>query len=436
MSQALSRIAANGGVAGGVAWHDAIFKAMSRQSQFPGDPGPFCDSGGGGISRINGFAVTCPSNGAPAFGQVNLWEGLSVANRFDLAPTGGENCGEARASFYLPPDRPATLPARAFMILEATVANPHPEQGLEGCRALSAFWAGLSVIADPAARGVKLAQAYLTGEPSLTAAGFKPFFTFQNFGPGKGRVRTLAFGGSINLWDFREFRLLAGGGVDIVPVAQSLTTMMFSDDSAGGENPKAAGCRSDLLAGLGTLIPANPNFMGLDISPDCFDGESTNFLARFEEAIQRPERAAFASALVARAQQIFPGANLTATQIAARGEFAGTCIGCHFRPDTTASRDLGQGITLPIVPTSDADPVDNVAFTQVNNLRQEPCAPSGPDAAQQCFKLSPVVSGIFLPARVAVLENYLHTPLGTFHANPGGARSALNIGGAPNGRLN
>jgi hypothetical protein len=436
MSQALTRIATNGNVAGGVAWHDAIFKAMSRQFQFPDDPGPFCDSGGGGVSLINGFAVGCPSNGAPAFGQVDFWEGLSVANRFDLAPTGGETCGEARASFYLPRDRPATLPARAFMILEAVVANPHPELGLEGCRALAAFWAGLSVVADPAARGAKLAQAYLTGEPSLTAAGFKPFFTFQNFGPGKGRVRTLAFGGNSALWDFREFRLLVGGGVDIVPVAQSLTTTMFANDSDGTENPKAAGCRNDLLAGLATLIPANPNFMGVDISPDCFNGESNNQHARFEDAIQDPARAGFASALVARAQAIFPGANLTATQIAARGEFSGTCIGCHFRPDATASRDLGQGITLPIVPVSDADPVDNVAFTQVNNLRQEPCAPSGPDVTQQCFKLSPVLSGIFLPARVGVLETYLHTPLGTFHPNPGGARSTLNIGGAPNARLN
>jgi len=436
MSQALNSIATNGNVAGGVAWHDSIFKAMSRQFQFPDDPGPFCDSGGVGVSLINGFPVSCPSNGAPAFGQVDFWEGLAVANRFDLAPTGGENCGEARASFYLPPDRPATLPARAFMIIEATVANPHPDQGLEGCRALSAFWAGLSVVADPAARGAKLAQAYLTGEPTLTAAGFKPFFTFENFGPGKGRVRTLAFGGNINLWDFREFRLRVGGGVDIVPVAQSLTTTMFSIDSSGIENPKAAGCRDNLLAGLATLIPANPNFMGVDISSDCFDGESTNFQARFEDAIQDPSRATFASALVARAQQIFAGANLTATQIAARAEFSGTCIGCHFRPDTTASRDLGQGLTLPVVPTSDADPVDNVAFTQVNNLRQEPCATSGPDAGQQCFKLSPVLSGIFLPARVGVLENYLHTPLGTFHPNPGGARSALNIGGAPNSHVN
>ena len=434
--QALNAIATNGNVAGGVAWHDAIFEAMSRQSQFPGAPGPFCDSGGAGVSLVNGFGVGCPSNGAPAFGQAAFWEGLAVANRFDLAPTGGESCGEARASFYLPPDRPATLPARAFLIIEATVTNPHPELGLEGCRALSAFWAGLSVVADPAARGAKLAQAYLTGEPGLTAAGFKPFFTFDNFGPGKGRVRTLAFGGNSNLWDFREFRLLAGGTVAIEPVAQSMTTAMFSLNGDGTENPKAAGCRANLLAGLGTLIPANPNFMGVDISPDCFDGESTNFAARFEDAIQDPTRAAFASALVAQAQALFPGANLTATQIAARGELSGTCVGCHFRPDTTASTDLGQGITLPVVPTSDADPVDDVAFTQVNNLRQEPCAPSGPDAAQQCFKLSPVLSGIFLPARQGVLENYLHAPLGTYQPNPNGARSTLNIGGAPNSHLN
>lgn len=91
LPQALNSIATNGNVAGGVAWHDAIFKAMSRQSQFPNDPGPFCDSGGSGVSLINGFPVGCPSNGAPAFGQVDFWEGLAVANRFDLAPTGGEN---------------------------------------------------------------------------------------------------------------------------------------------------------------------------------------------------------------------------------------------------------------------------------------------------------------------------------------------------------
>src|SRR5262245_62556660 len=117
--------------------------------------------------------------------------------------------------------------------------------------------------------------------------------------------------------------------------------------------------------------------MGIDLSPACFDGFSTNFLARFEEAIVRPERAAFASALVARAQQLFPSANLTATQIAARAEFSGTCIGCHFRPDLTPSRDLGQGLTLPVVTLQPGDLVDDVAFTQVNNKRLEPCAPSG-----------------------------------------------------------
>jgi len=380
MATTLTRIAANGGVAGGVAWHDAMFKAVSRASQFPGDPGPFCDSDNPGISRINGFAVACPSNASPLFGHVDVWEPLSVANRFDLAPDGGETCGEARASFYVPPGAVNT-PARAFMIFEAVVPNPHPEQGLDGCRALQAFWAGLSVIADPAARGAKLAQAYYTGEPSLTAAGWKPFLTFENFGPGKGRVRTLAFGGSINLWDFREFRLLAGGGAVVMPVAQSLPVTMFSADSEFGEHPKAAGCRTELLDGLATLIPANVNTLGIDLSPACFNGASNNFDARFEDGIVRPEFASFAGALEARARAIFAGANLTAVQIAARAEFSGTCIGCHQRPDRTSSRDLGQGLLLPVVAVGPDDPIDNVDFTQVNNLRQEPCAADGADAA-------------------------------------------------------
>ena len=102
VTQTLTRIAVNGGVSGGTAWHDAIFKNTARSTSFPGESGPFCDSAGF-PGRINNFIVGCPGNAAPLVGQIDAWEGLSVANRFDLAPTGGENCGEARASFYIPP---------------------------------------------------------------------------------------------------------------------------------------------------------------------------------------------------------------------------------------------------------------------------------------------------------------------------------------------
>jgi hypothetical protein len=434
VAETLSRIATNGGVSGGTPWHDAMFKTQARASDFPGEPGPFCDSAGF-PGRVNDFIVGCQGIAAPLVGHLDAWEGLSVANRFDLAPEGGEDCGEARASFYVPP---GTLtapgsPLRSFLIFEAVVPNPHPELGLDGCRPVQAFWSSLSNIADPAARGAKLAQAYYTGEPNLVAAGFKPFFTFENFGPGKGRVRSEAFGGRA-VWDLREYRLLAGGGALEMPVAQSVTTQIVSTDAVFGEHPKAAQCRTDLLSGLGTLMPPDFNALGVDVSPACFDGASSNFGVRLEDGITSPDRADFATSLAARAAQLSPAANLTAVQVAARAQFSGTCIGCHFTVNTPAARDLGQGLMLPVPTVQPGEDANNVAFTQVNNLQHEPCAASGDDAAQLCFKLSPVLGGIFLPHRKVVLESYLNTPVGAFHPPAPGTASVHTIGGTPNAR--
>jgi hypothetical protein len=430
VAETLTRIATNGNVAGGVAWYNNLFKTTARSETFPGEPGPFCNSAGF-PQLINGFIVGCAGNASTLVGQIDKWEGLSVANRFDLAPEGGENCGEQRVSFYIPPGR-VTAPLRSFMIFEAVVPNPQPQLGLDGCRAVQNFWAGLSIIADPAARGAKLVQAFYTGEPSLTAAGFKPFFSFENFGPNKGRVRAVAQGGSpFPLWDFREFRLNVGGGVVAMPVAQSPAIAAFASDT----HPKSAQCHAELLSSLGTLIPANFNFMGVDLPPACFDGASGNFGTKLEDIITVGGQPAYAAALEARANQIFPGVGLTAVQLMARAQFSGTCIGCHHRPpDSIPSRDLGQGLTLPFVTPGPGEALDDVSFTQVNNLRQEPCATEGADAAQTCFKLSPVLGGIFLPHRKTVLESYFRSPVGTFRPPAPGTKSAKTIGGAPNAR--
>ena len=213
-----------------------------------------------------------------------------------------------------------------------------------------------------------------------------------------------------------------------MPVAQSPAIAAFSSDA----DPKSALCRQELLNSLGTLIPANFNFMGVDLPPACFDGASGNFGTRLEDVIgSQPD---FASALVTRANQIFPGVNLTAQQIMARAMFSGTCIGCHHRPDSTASRDLGQGLILPVVTPTPPETQDDIDFTQVNNLREEPCAAEGTDAAQLCFKLSPILGGTFLPHRKTVLESYLRSPVGTFRPPPAGQSSTRTIGGSPNAR--
>jgi hypothetical protein len=224
--------------------------------------------------------------------------------------------------------------------------------------------------------------------------------------------------------------LLAGGGVTAMPVAQSFSVTAF----ASSDHPKAAPCRAELLATLGTLMPANFNSLGIDVPPTCFDGASGNFGTRFEDVITTGAQPAYAAALVARANQLFPGVNLTAVQIAARASFGGTCIGCHHRPDQPQYRDLGQGLTLPVPSALPGESFDDIDFTQVNNLREEPCAADGSDAVQTCFKLSPVLGGIFLPHRKTVLESYLRTPVGAFRPPPPGQTSARTIGGTPNGR--
>ncbi len=164
VTETLSRIAANGAVAGGTAWHDAVFKNTARSASYPGEPGPFCDSAGF-PGKINDFIVGCAGNAAPLVGQIAKWEGLSVANRFDLAPTGGENCGEARASFYVPPGS-VTSPLRSFMIFEAVVPNPKPQLGLDGCRPLSAFWSGLGVISIRSRAGRSSRRRFTPASPA------------------------------------------------------------------------------------------------------------------------------------------------------------------------------------------------------------------------------------------------------------------------------
>jgi hypothetical protein len=91
---------------------------------------------------------------------------------------------------------------------------------------------------------------------------------------------------------------------------------------------------------------------------------------------------------------------------------------------------------LPAVTLAPGESNDDVDFTHVNNLKKEPCSVDGPDAAQLCFKLSPVLGGIFLPHRKTILESYLRSPVGTFHPPAAGQVSTRAIGGTPMARSN
>jgi hypothetical protein len=112
-------------------------------------PGPRCDdenASSGGQSNLNGFSLPCPTEAANLYWQLPAWKPLAISNRFDLAPSGGETCGEQHLSFFY--DTSFTgqpeFPTRAYLGFAAVIANRARERGLEGCRALVEFLASLS----------------------------------------------------------------------------------------------------------------------------------------------------------------------------------------------------------------------------------------------------------------------------------------------------
>lgn len=428
------RIATNGLVTGsGSSWNDAIFRSQSRSIEFPeGTPGPFCDDPITGLSIVNGFVQTCPTSGSSVVGNVGQWQPLAVVNRFDLAPLGGEDCGEQRASFFLNGAPGSGLPSRAFMIFEAVVPNPRPEQGLEGCRPVANFWAGLSSIDDPAARGARLAQAFYTGDPALTAAGFKPFMTFENVTQRGGRVRTNLFG-SRGIWHFNEYRLLDGGSVRQLPVAQSLPDSAFTPFTDSFSVVKREQCRQELKASVPLLLGGDPSELNIDVSPDCFGPESTSASPRADGSITTfPDYATELANAAAAA-----GVPLTARQLGARIQMAGTCVGCHLvLPDSGANgstADFGAGMTIPAFQSGfDLPEANSVGFAHVNERLSAPCASEGADALRTCRALSPLLKTFFLPRRKSVFENYLAHPGAFGPTSP----STKNLGGQPLARHN
>src|SRR5262249_50196828 len=133
----------------------------------------------------------------------------ALANRFDLAPKSGADCGEYRIVYAMVDGPPQN--GRAFLILEGRLPNPTPSQGLAGCAPVADFWAQLSTDPAPASRASKLDRFYFTGilgfAPVVDAAHYGLTTTnVTTNGPRKGQIRTNMF---VNRqqWNLREFQL-------------------------------------------------------------------------------------------------------------------------------------------------------------------------------------------------------------------------------------
>jgi hypothetical protein len=326
-----------------------------------------------GVPTLNGYPIDCDRRERFQFDNLDLWQATAFVNRFDLAPESGAHCGQQRMVFS------SNVQGRMFFILEAQIPNPQPDLGLEGCAPLAQFWAQQVEIEDPTARGVRLFNAFLNGDPDLQSLGFSPFVRASNYTIGTGQIRTNNFDDGI--WTLREFKLATDSGeVKGIPfpVAEAPHGPLWNDNIA---LPNGELCREAFLESLQGVLIDEPAAMTFVVPQECKDAESRN---SFEQDYGS-QMSQGSGVLVDQIDAIANNFGLSAFDIANRASFAGSCIGCH---NEQVGRDLGNGVSAPF----------SLDFVHVGEST-ETC----PDG-NSCFATSSGLKDTFLPHRIDVLS--------------------------------
>lgn len=346
--------------------------------------GPHCDDQGG---TVNGFPYQCRrAEGSQALNpatEITNYSLIGLYNRFDLASPSGADCGEHRMVF----GRTAGG-GRAFIIFEAVLPNPTPNLGLEGCRPVASFWAGLSTNNNAASRATALHDFYFTGLP-----GFSPVIHIDNYGNTgltgpTGQVRINEF---MQLpWMLREFKLQKVSATSVLFMPATAKINPFGDlFNPASTNSQAAAFQNTFFPSQVAALAVNDiNRFNYDV-PDNFNtGQSNpqNFGGVDDYAVQFNPVSQLATNIQVQLTAI--GSTLTPANIVARAE-ALSCAGCH---QLSTGAVLGGG--LPNWPSS-------TGFVQSSEFTE-----NGPDGLR--FVISPALTDVFLPHRAQVLQTFLN----------------------------
>jgi hypothetical protein len=400
--------------------------SFAERSEGASEPGPRCDDeqpSSAGLSTMNGFPLPCPAEAANLYSQLPAWKPLAVTNRFDLAPIGGENCGEQHLSFFFDtiwagqPEHPG----RAYLNFAAVIVNPAPERGLEGCRPLLDFWASLSQseydAPDRRARAFELAFLGSSLMPSsstptsrelaaLSSSGFQSLVSPAHFGH-LGRLQLLYLG-DFGSWYFFEHALVsrAKGFVERLPLGQTLSVAALVT-----QHPKREQCIDALLASAPGLMSEDVNLMRMDMDPACFAATNTTDDTTLTAGlVSGPLSGDLRERLDEHMKRYYSDLGMWGVDLAKRAVFAGTCVGCHVLGDSPWAN-----------PSS---------FSHVSRDLLRPCSSIGPDSTRRCYARSPLLNTIFIPHWTKVLEGFLQRP-GAYGPLPSGMPSTTAIDGAP-----
>ncbi len=371
--------------------------------------GPHCDSSVDATfgPLINGFPYSCrpaPAEGAQAtcnpFNDATCsYIPIGLFNRFDLAAADGSSCGEYRIVFAKTSGS-TNLRNRNLLIFEASMPNPAPKRGLEGCRSIVSFWADLSRISKLEDRARKLEQFYFQG----LGSGTPPVVDIRNYGDnpsGRGQIRTNQFvqdGLEARAWSLREFKLhkrcSTGGAtacsassqtLNFVPVTNKTNPygLLFSETST---YTKQAAFKDVFVEQVGSLAANQLMAISMNI-PDEFNSAQsqasgsteTNYWTNFEDG------GSFADRLLDRIEEA--GLDLEPVDIVARAQTQ-TCAGCHRISNRV---DLGGGLTWPA----------SLGFTHITETEPETV-----DGIVR-FRISEALATTFLPHRKNVMSEFL-----------------------------
>ncbi|TKD10132.1 hypothetical protein [Polyangium fumosum] len=441
--------------------------------------GQHCDDekDANGRPVLNGFPIECPrQEGALADLSkhhpfcdgpgCDPYTPIAIANRFDLAPANGQNCGQYRIIFAKGVQQSPLATAgnqillnRNLLIFEAILPNPKPASGLKGCSKVAEFWAGLTNMHNPAQRAEELERFFFKGASGLPAALRWEHFTGEvdpyTDEALSGQIRSNQFlndaaaGGLGQAWQLREYHLRRSCNgnskkqnckpeVRMVPTQVNPDSSLFNDSNT---SPRAISFRNpnnakSFISQVPALALEDPNLFNMNrLGKEFNSGQSTsqpsllpggppvandtNYNFVFNAS------GAFAAKIQAKLTAI--GSSLTPTEIVRRAQ-SQACGGCHELATSTApifggvanAEQLGGGIVWPdVAPGPEVAPgVRPLAFTQVSDSVLVPTAigvtcntacTAEPATCQCAWAVSPALATAFLPFRRDYLTNYLQS---------------------------
>lgn len=330
----------------------------------------------------NGYGIVCPRNPEASLSMINPFQATgphfvptALANRFDLAPKSGADCGEYRIVYAMQGGS-----GRAFLIFEGRLPNPNPSAGLTGCAPVADFWAQLSTDPSSTSRASKLDQFYFTGLP-----GFAPVVDALHYGLAatsgtaarKGQIRTNMFVQFVQ-WNLREFQLTKPCALSsscTLAVQHVTDKENPANELFTGTHPNAPSFQSAFLSQVGPLSRPNAATITMTNANNFNEFESVSsgstdvLYANFTEPSFQTQIAA-----------AITNPNLTVTNILDRATTQ-TCAGCHQLSTSPPHNQLGDGVVWP----------QSLGFVQID----------------ESSNLSPALTNVFLPRRSTVLTQFL-----------------------------